>query len=77
MTKAERKVMAKVYACVNRMSGMQPTNPADLPAKAKCNELQCQCSSLLVCALSSLNFKDLALANEHADNAMQTLGLPK
>jgi hypothetical protein len=73
MSNAERKIMEKVYACINRMSGMTPTNPAYLEIKARCNEAQCDCCRELVRCLSSLNFRDLDLSDEAADRAVAVL----
>jgi len=65
--------MEKVYACVNRMSGMRPSNPAYTETKAKCNDAQCDCCRELVMCLSSLNFGDIELADTAADKAVDVL----
>jgi hypothetical protein len=75
MNTAERKFMRKVYDCINRMSGMSPSNPAYLKAKAKSNELQCRCRSALTMALSCLNRGDLDDPRLRADEAKSILGL--
>jgi hypothetical protein len=74
MNSRERKVMEVVYAVVNRMSGMGPSNPADLHRKGVAFDRMSRASGKLVLALSSMQ-SDLDDALEHANEALQEVGV--
>lgn len=65
--------MSIVYDCINIITGMYPTNPANTKAKFKCLDLINKASSPLLYSLSCLNYEEHERAKDYALEALDIL----
>jgi hypothetical protein len=72
---ADRRVMERVYAVVNRMSSLGPSNPGDSKRIVEAFREVAAASRALTMALSCLNFGDHADAHSCLDDAERAVGL--
>lgn len=73
MNAAERRVLSKMYACLNAITGMMPNNPANLVRKCELLDIINRASIPLLHTLSALNNGDIEGADASVSTAAQIL----
>lgn len=66
-------VMSVVYDCINKMSGMEPSNPANQKAKLNQHKRMVRCSNKLMHCFWSLQANDYKDALHYANDGMAEL----
>lgn len=67
MTQREKDLLVRIYECVATMSGLRPTNPADINAISHNLRISTEAASPLHRAISSLGFGDYQECAEYLD----------
>jgi hypothetical protein len=75
MNRREAPLLIRLQDCLNRMSGLYPSNPADLKAKLIAHDQLTRASGQLMLAVSCVGFRDYEDAAERLDRAERILGV--
>jgi hypothetical protein len=75
VNQTERELFGRVYRCLNRLSGLGPSNPADIKAVVQAHQKTRQAISPLMYAVSNIGFGDYEDAVEDLVRAEELLGI--
>ena len=69
LNKQERDLLDRVYECLNRLTGLQPLNPADIKRISENLKTCTSVAKALMPALFDLKIRDYEGAGEYLDDA--------
>lgn len=75
MNQRERELLARVYACVDKVAAAQARNPADIKTIVNIGQEVRAGAKSLALAVSCLGFGDYTDCAEYLDEAEATLGV--